>query len=73
VTGTEVVLKRDMKIRLTVGDTFMTATLNNSKTTQDFLALLPLTLTLHPEQPREAIQETWIPDVKEEFVYELVF
>ena len=35
-----------MKIRLKVGDTVLTATLIESKTTQDFISLLPLTLTL---------------------------
>jgi hypothetical protein len=35
-----------MKIRITVEDTELTATLIDSKTTQDFIALLPLTLTL---------------------------
>jgi hypothetical protein len=35
-----------MKIRLKVEDKVVTATLNDSKTTQDFISLLPLTLTL---------------------------
>ena len=35
-----------MKIRLKVGDTALTATLIDSKTNQDFISLLPLTLTL---------------------------
>lgn len=35
-----------MKIRIQVKDTELTATLIDSKTTQDFIALLPLTLTL---------------------------
>lgn len=35
-----------MKIRIKVKDTELTATLIDSKTTQDFIALLPLTLTL---------------------------
>jgi hypothetical protein len=35
-----------MKIRLTVGDKALTATLIDSKTTRDFISLLPLTLTL---------------------------
>lgn len=35
-----------MKIRITVGDAELTATLVDSKTTQDFITLLPLTLTL---------------------------
>jgi hypothetical protein len=35
-----------MKIRLKVQDTVITATLIDSKTTQDFISLLPLTLTM---------------------------
>lgn len=35
-----------MKIRITVEDTELTATLIDSKTTQDFIALLPLSITL---------------------------
>ena len=35
-----------MKIKLNVGDKTIMATLNESKASQDFLALLPLTLTL---------------------------
>ena len=35
-----------MKIRLKVGDTALTATLIDGKTNQDFISLLPLTLTL---------------------------
>ena len=35
-----------MKIKFNIGNETITATLNDSKTSQDFLALLPLTLTL---------------------------
>lgn len=35
-----------MNIRITLEDTIFTATLIDSKTTQDFISLLPLTLTL---------------------------
>ncbi|MDV2996818.1 MAG: hypothetical protein N4J56_006523 [Chroococcidiopsis sp. SAG 2025] len=35
-----------MKINIKVGDQVVTATLIDSKTTQDFISLLPLTLTL---------------------------
>jgi hypothetical protein len=35
-----------MKIRITLEDTVLTATLVDSQTTQDFISLLPLTLTL---------------------------
>jgi len=44
-----------MKIRLTLEDTVMTATLTDSKTTQDFLALLPLTVTLEDYAGTEKI------------------
>lgn len=48
VPPTETSTKRtdSMKIRLKVGDRVITATLNDSKTTQDFISLLPLTMTL---------------------------
>ena len=36
-----------MKIRLKVGDKALTATLIDGKTTQDFVSLLPLTLTMN--------------------------
>jgi hypothetical protein len=42
-----------MKIRLRVGDTVLTATLIDSKTTQDFISLLPLTLTMNDLFRRE--------------------
>jgi cyclophilin-like protein len=35
-----------MKIRLTVGDAVLTATLLDSKATREFLSLLPLSLTM---------------------------
>jgi hypothetical protein len=35
-----------MRIRITLEDTVLTATLVDSQTTQDFISLLPLTLTL---------------------------
>ncbi len=44
-----------MKIRLKVGDTVITATLIDSKTTQDFISLLPLTLTLEDYAGTEKI------------------
>jgi hypothetical protein len=42
-----------MKIRLKIEDTVMTATLVDSKTTQDFISLLPLTLTMNDLFRRE--------------------
>ena len=44
-----------MKIRMTLKDTVITATLIDSKTTQDFMALLPLTLTLEDYGSTEKI------------------
>ena len=44
-----------MKIRLTVGDKGLTATLIDSKTTRDFISLLPLTLTLEDYAGTEKI------------------
>jgi hypothetical protein len=44
-----------MKIRLKVGDTVLTATLIDSKTTRDFISLLPLTLTLEDYAGTEKI------------------
>ena len=42
-----------MKIRLKIKDTVLTATLMDSKTTQDFLSLLPITLTMNDLFDRE--------------------
>src|SRR6266850_7444280 len=42
-----------MKIRLKVEDRVITATLIDSKTTQDFISLLPLTLTMNDLFRRE--------------------
>ena len=46
-----------MKIRLTLEDTVITATLIDSSTTQDFLSLLPLTLTLEDYAGTEKISD----------------
>jgi len=46
-----------MKIRLIVGDKVLTATLINSKTAQDFISLLPLTLTLEEYAGTEKISK----------------
>jgi hypothetical protein len=46
-----------MKIRIKVKDQEMTATLINSKVTQDFVALLPLTLTLEDYAGTEKISD----------------
>ena len=45
----------NMKIRLTVGDTMLSATLSDSEATRDFLSLLPLTLTLEDYVGKEKI------------------
>src|SRR6266700_1265774 len=42
-----------MKIRLKIDDKVITATLNDSKTTRDFISLLPLTLTMNDLFRRE--------------------
>jgi hypothetical protein len=42
-----------MKIRLTVGDAVLTATLLDSKATREFLSLLPLSLTMNDLFRRE--------------------
>ena len=44
-----------MKIKLRIKDRVLTATLTNSKTTQDFVSLLPLTLTMDDLFGREKI------------------
>ncbi len=46
-----------MKIRLKLEDTVITATLIDSKTTQDFISLLPLTLTLEDYAGTEKISD----------------
>lgn len=46
-----------MKIKLTVGDKVLTATLIDSKTTRDFISLLPLTLTLKDYAGTEKISD----------------
>jgi hypothetical protein len=46
-----------MQIKITVKDTEITATLIDSKTTQDFIALLPLTLTLEDYGNTEKISD----------------
>jgi hypothetical protein len=46
-----------MKIRLTVEDTVITATLIDSKTARDLIALLPLTLTLRDYAGTEKISD----------------
>jgi hypothetical protein len=48
---------RSIKIRLKVGETVVTATLIDSKTTRDFISLLPLTLTLEDYAGTEKISD----------------
>jgi hypothetical protein len=45
------------KIKITVGETMLTATLNDSKTSRDFISLLPLTLTLEDYAGTEKISD----------------
>jgi hypothetical protein len=49
--------REGMKIRIRVGERTLTATLNNSKTAQDFAALLPLSLTLEDYAQTEKISD----------------
>jgi hypothetical protein len=53
--STEISSKQEesMKIRLKVDDPLVTATLIDSKTTRDFISLLPLTLTINDLFRRE--------------------
>jgi len=46
-----------MKINIRVGSEVMTATLIDSKTTQDFISLLPLTLTLEDHANTEKVSD----------------
>jgi hypothetical protein len=46
-----------MKIRITLEDTVMTATLVDSQTTHDFISLLPLTLTLEDYAGTEKVSD----------------
>lgn len=48
---------RSLKIRLKVGDKALTATLIDSKTTRDFISLLPLTLTLEDYARTEKVSD----------------
>jgi hypothetical protein len=52
-TTTPSLKAQSMKIRLKVEDKVMTATLSDSKTTGDFVSLLPLTLTMNDLFRRE--------------------
>jgi len=45
------------KIRITVGETVLTATLNDSETSRDFISLLPVTLTLEDFAATEKISD----------------
>ncbi|MEP0885868.1 cyclophilin-like fold protein [Trichocoleus sp. ST-U3] len=46
-----------MKINIKVGNEVVTATLIDSKTTQDFISLLPLTLTLEDHANTEKVSD----------------
>lgn len=46
-----------MKINIRVGNEVVTATLIDSKTTQDFISLLPLTLTLEDHANTEKVSD----------------
>lgn len=46
-----------MKVRLTLGETVLTATLRDNATARDFAALLPLTLTLTDYAATEKVSD----------------
>ena len=46
-----------MKIKITIEDRVITATLNDSRTTRDFISLLPLILTLEDYADTEKISD----------------
>jgi hypothetical protein len=46
-----------MKLRLTIGETVLTARMEDNPTTRDFLSLLPLTLTIRDYNSTEKISE----------------
>src|SRR5580765_4635832 len=51
-------LNRDsMNLKITIGETILTATLIKSKTTEDFIKLLPLNLTMNDLFGREKYGE----------------
>ncbi len=52
-TKTSTLESQIMKIRLKIDDKVITATLNDSKTTRDFISLLPFTLTMNDLFRRE--------------------
>jgi hypothetical protein len=52
-TETSLLKPPNMKVRLKVEDKVITATLNDSKTTRDFISLLPLTFTMNDLFRRE--------------------
>src|SRR6266550_8029474 len=52
-TKTSALESQIMKIRLKIDDKVITATLNDSKTTRDFVSLLPFTLTMNDLFRRE--------------------
>ena len=47
----------DQKIKITIGEKVLTASLNDSKTSQDFISLLPLTLTLDDYAGTEKVSD----------------
>jgi hypothetical protein len=46
-----------MKIRITIGERVITATMHNNPTARDFISLLPLTLTLEDYAKTEKISD----------------
>ncbi len=63
-----------MRIVLTIGGEVLSATLNDSRSTRDFVALLPLTLTFHDLLEREkyaGLPQALSPDAPRAFSYEI--
>jgi hypothetical protein len=53
----EVLTKKNMKLKITVGQTVLTATVYDNPTARDFVSLLPLTLTLTDYAATEKIRD----------------
>jgi hypothetical protein len=63
-----------MRIVLTIGGEVLSATLNDSQSTRDFVALLPLTLIFHDLLEREkyaGLPQALSPDAPRAFSYEI--
>ena len=57
VNNDKIKAKSNMRIRLTAGETVLTATMFDNETSRDFISLLPLTLTLKDYAGTEKISD----------------